>query len=253
MSLVWKSMKIGKSQYPERLQSERKRMVNDASPFAISEAYKAARTNLMFMGDCNRIAFTSSLPNEGKTINCINLAITIAQTGNKVLLIDADLRKPSLHRMFYEQVSPGLSDRLAGLSGETCIRETNYENLFLITAGRIPPNPAELLGSNKMLELLKEVEKDYDFIFLDTPPINLVTDAVILTKVVQGVVFIVREGVTRMDVLKEAINKLEQVNANVLGFLLNEVDAKKKSYRYRYKYNYKYSYSYGPEHDHPLE
>lgn len=203
--------------------------------FSAAESYKVIRTNLIFTlrsKGCKRIIITSSLPGEGKTSNCCNLGITLAQAGLKVLIIDCDLRKPELHKYFRKKSIPGLSDVLADFSTvDKAINDSGYNNLDLIFGGTVPPNPAELLGSNAMDDLLRSISKEYDYILFDTPPVNVVADTTVLTSKSDGVVIIVKEGVTTHPNLKRTVTSLEFAQARILGFILNGVSRHPK-YKY---------------------
>jgi len=165
----------------------------------------------------------------------------MAQTGARVLLIDCDLRKGKLHRFFNFKSMPGLSDVLSGLAAETeVIRNTAYKNLQVIPMGSKPPNPAEMLASVHMEELIGKLAKSYDYIIIDTPPVNVVSDAIGLVKLVDGILFVVRQAVTSHPQIVSAISKYELVNANILGFVLNGTVQKqglksKSGYYYRSK------------------
>lgn len=228
---------------------EKGNIVNEKTSFFISEAYKAIRTNLMFMitkKGCKRILFTSSAPGEGKTTTVLNLAITTAQTGAKVLLVDADLRRPRIHRYMDLHLRGGVSNVLGGFAEPSeVIKKTDYENLDVVTAGPIPPNPSELLVSENMGRFMDELSENYDYIFIDTPPVDLVTDAAIISKFVDGVILVTRQNVTTTVIIDRAIEALEFVNANLIGFILNDVRSGQQSYRYRYKYKYQGKYKYG--------
>lgn len=223
-------------------------LLNAGSSFYISEAYKAARTNLSFVltGEMGKkiACFSSPSPGEGKTTTCANIAITFAQTNARVLIIDADLRKPKMHKTFAVPAQPGLTNLLSGFNTfDEVIKETGYANLDLITAGHIPPNPAELLSSPQMKNILEELSQRYDYIFVDTPPVNVVTDVAALSKYVTGIVMVARQGITTTDSMKRALESLQFVDANILGTILNDINMDKYSYNYRYKYKrskYKY-------------
>ncbi|MEG2570634.1 MAG: CpsD/CapB family tyrosine-protein kinase [Clostridia bacterium] len=235
----------------------RRSLLGAQSTFAANEAYKAARTNLLFTrtGDgCQVIAFTSTFQGEGKTVNCCNLALSVAQNGQKVLIIDADMRRPMIANMFGIPNKTGLSQYLAGIveadakSGDKQlpIVQTEYPNLSVLTSGSVPPNSAELLSSERMKMLLDIVTEKFDYIFIDTPPISVVTDAAVLAQRVQGYVLVVRAGITHMENLRSVVAKMEQLNANVLGFILNDLDAKSGSYKYTgYRSYHKYGYKRG--------
>lgn len=220
------------------------------SPFAVQEAYKTLRTNIMFSipaSGCKVIGLTSSMVSEGKSTNCINLAITFAETGAKVLLIDCDLRRPNIARLLDRQATAGLSNVLAGLvDAGKAIQKTGYASLDVMTSGGLSPNPTELLDSAAMGELLKTQAEHYDYIFLDTPPVNLVSDALILSKYLSGILFVVRQNHSEKGQVKEAIRQLEFAGVKVLGFILNDVREARQG-RYRYHYDYYGGYGYTNE------
>jgi capsular exopolysaccharide synthesis family protein len=216
-------------------------IITKDTAFSVVEEYKAIRTNLMFMSNgkkCPVIAFTSSVANEGKTTTCCNVAITFAQAGFKTLIIDGDMRKGHIHKFFDVRSDKGLSDVLAGLADENYVKETSYKNLYVITGGTIPPNPAELMTSNFMSLLLKELKSDFEYIFIDTPPVLLVTDAVALANKVDGTVVVVRHDYTRTSEVKETVTNLEQVGAPILGIVLNGYNERKSTYKKYYKRDY---------------
>ena len=228
--------------------SDPKKILCQNSPFAVKEAYNAIRTNPLFtqQGEkCPIFVVTSPTANNGKTINSINLAVSFAQMGKRTLLIDADMRNPTIHRMFSISVKNGLSEILAGLTDNISVSKTDVENLSVLTAGKIPPNPAELLSSARMDKLLEFVKEHYDCVFIDTPPINLVTDSTIFAQKVTGYIVIVKTDTTNTHDVKTTVTNIEQIDGNILGFILNDVNSeKKKYYSYYRKYNYNYSYNY---------
>lgn len=207
---------------------------NPKSP--ISETYRVIRTNIQFAGagkQLKYIAFTSSVPGEGKSTTISNLALTMAQDGKKVLLIDNDLRKPMQHKVF-GLLNKGLTNIIAmGLTFDEVVNKDVFPNLDVLTSGPIPPNPSEMLGSEKMSDILKEVGEKYDFILLDLPPILAVTDAAIVGHMADGIVLVVRSGITAPE---EAKKRLEAGHANILGVVLNGVPTEKKGYGYGYYY-----------------
>ena len=230
--------------------SDPKKILCQNSPFAVKEAYNAIRTNLLFtqQGEkCPIFVVTSPTANNGKTINSINLAVSFAQMGKRTLLIDADMRNPTIHRMFSISVKNGLSEILAGLTDNISVSKTDVENLSVLTAGKIPPNPAELLSSARMDKLLEFVKEHYDCVFIDTPPINLVTDSTIFAQKVTGYIVIVKTDTTNTHDVKTTVTNIEQIDGNILGFILNDVNSEKKkyySYYRKYNYNYRYNYNY---------
>lgn len=233
-------------------------VLDENSPFVVKEAYKSARTNLIFLltkeEHHGTVAFTSALPGEGKTLSCANLAITFAQAGSKVLIIDADMRKPQMHNIFECTYTPGLSDVLAGTSDSSCIRKTAVDNLWLLPAGTIPPNPSEMLMSHAFDKLLAAVEAAYNYVFIDLPPVGIVTDAAVVAGKQIGVVLVTRQNVTSKTSLAEAKQSIEQAGGRIIGHLFNDAVNPKGPYGYSRKrrkgnyYKYGYSgYSYGGE------
>lgn len=217
--------------------SIRRQILNKNSSFMAQEAYKSLRASVRFAlrgSGCKRISMTSAMANEGKSITILNLAISVAMDGQRVLLIDADMRRPSQARMLVEKATPGLSNVLAGMVGpEEAIRPEIYPNLDILFSGDVPPNPSELLGSEKMRELIEEMSRKYDYILVDTPPVNLVSDAAIVTNLLDGVLLLVRQGQSRRDELKRAISNLELTGITPMGIVLNGVEQRdSKNYGY---------------------
>ena len=227
--------------------AQRRLLLGPNSSFYIQEAYNTLRTNIRFAipGDgCKRLCLTSGLASEGKSTTILNLAISFAETGSKVLLIDGDMRRPSLARLLIEKVSPGLSNVLAGLCNvEDAIRKEVRPNLDLIFAGEIPPNPLELLGNPKMKEMIEKLSKVYDYILVDTPPVSIVSDACEVANVTDGVLFLVRQNATDKEAVIRGVKQLELSNSRLLGFVMNGImDDGGKGYKYRYRYRYRYKY-----------
>lgn len=224
------------------------KLLSDKSSFSIIESYKSTRTNLMFKllnnEDKKTVVFTSAEPNEGKTTVCINLAVTFAQAGSRVLIIDADMRCPSIHRYLKTQSSPGLSDKIGGFAEDkACVYRTEVENLFVMPAGSPPPNPAELLLSNRMDSFLKVFSNNFDYVFIDAPPVGLVTDAAIAGSKCDGVVFVCRQRFSRKDRIRKSVRALEQVGANIFGFVLNDC-SDNSGYSYSTRHSNRYYSSY---------
>lgn len=207
--------------------AQRRQILNKNTNFAIQEAYKRLRTNIRFSirdQKCKKFCLTSGMAGEGKSITLLNLAISIAQTGKKVLLIDADLRRPAVARLLVEKASPGLSEVLVGeVKAVDAIRPEVYPNLDILFSGEIPPNPSEILSSELMQSLIETSAEKYDYILVDTPPVNVVTDACIIASLLDGVLLLVREGRSKKDAVRQAINNLQLTGANVLGYILNGV------------------------------
>jgi len=216
-----------------------------------SESYRGIRTNILFSSAEKApqvILLSSPGPREGKTMTATNLAITMAQSGSRVMLLDCDLRRPKIHRMFGLKKDRGMTNLLVGNATfeETVVHSKLLSNLDILFSGPVPPNPSEMLGSERMKQLLGELRKHYDRIIIDSPPITAVTDAAILGKIVDGVVLVIRAGQTVREVAKNSVNQLQSVGANVLGAVLNAVDIGKDKYYYYYYYQY-YHYYYGDD------
>lgn len=208
-----------------------------------SEAYRGIRTGILFSSADEPpqvVLVASSGPREGKTITSANIAIAMAQAGGRVLLMDCDLRRPKLHRLFSLERDRGMANLLVGRAGlDDVVIPSAVPNVDLIPSGPIPPNPSELLSSHHMKSLLDEARSRYERIIIDSPPITAVTDAVILSQMVDGVVLVVRAGETHREVIKNGIGQLRAVNARILGAILNGVDMGRDSYYY-YQYYYYY-------------
>ena len=224
-------------------------LLTESDDFQFVESYKALRTNLLFSlpvkegNNCRKLLFTSASPADGKSTTTVNLALTLAETETRVLLIDADMRKPTVHRYFSMDNRVGLSNLLSGMNQKAeCIQAVpQFPNLSVIPSGILPPNPSELLGSSAMEKLLNELEKSYDFILLDTPPVNVVTDALSIAGKMDGVALVVAFGKTTLPEAEQAVEALRFANANVLGTILNRV-VKNKHSRFS-KHGYE-SYNY---------
>lgn len=247
-----------------KVKHDRKHILTDKSGFYIKEAYRSLRTNVNFaLADtegCKMLMVTSSMQSEGKSITALNLAISLAQTDGKVLIIDCDLRRPRLGRLLNLTAPAGLSGVLVD-SGKlsSAIVHSNTHNLDLILAGDIPPNPAELLASGRMQKLLMQMREKYDYVILDSPPVNLVVDGVALSSFCDGVLFVVRADQSERGAVMHGMEQLKYAEANVIGFVFNGVTSETGSgygkYRYRkyakygrygkYKrYGYRYGYGY---------
>ena len=206
----------------------------------IAESYRVLRTNIQFASldkPIKTVLLTSTAPGEGKSTTAANLAIAFAQTGSKVLVLDTDLRRPSLHKVFKISNPLGLVNLLAqNVAIEVALRDVGVPNLKVITSGPIPPNPAEILGSMRMRELLLTLANSFDIIILDSPPVLAVADSTILSSVVDGVVLVVSAAEVSTDKARKAKAQLEGVKANLLGVVLNgmEHDASDDYYYYYY-------------------
>jgi len=223
-------------------------VISESSPFAYVEAYKSLRTNLKFASmsnDLKKIAVTSAIPGEGKSNVVINLAVSLAQEGNKVLVVDCDLRKPIMHK--YLKIRIKNKGVTTVLSGESTLNDSivNFRDIGIsvLCAGLIPPNPAEILASTKMKELIDELSEKYDYVLFDTPPVSVVTDAAVLSRYVDGVVLVVRQGHVTIETAKIAMKNLQAVNAPVIGAIMNDFDTKTVGKASGYYYSYEYDYS----------
>ncbi|GAB4347675.1 MAG: polysaccharide biosynthesis tyrosine autokinase [Candidatus Abyssubacteria bacterium] len=214
----------------------------------VAEAFRSIRTAIAFSsnnGDLKHLIVTSSDRSEGKSMSSINISVVMAQAGKKVLLVDADLRRPRLHKVFGVEPSPGLSNLLVG-EGVTSLEEAvqaveGVDNLYLLPCGPMPPNPAELLQSSRMQQLLEEMGRRFDITILDTPPLVSVTDAAVLCQYVKNVVMIVRSFSTQREIIARAREIISETNSKVLGMVLNNVDVPRGDY-HGYYYGYHYGY-----------
>ena len=218
--------------------AQRRQILNKNTNFAIQEAYKRLRTNIRFCirdQKCKKFCLTSGQAGEGKSITLLNLAISIAQTGKKVLLIDADLRRPAMARLLVEKASPGLSEVLASeVEAVDAIHPGVYPNLDILFSGEIPPNPSEILSSERMVELIETGAEKYDYILVDTPPVNVVTDACVVANLLDGVLLLAWQNRSKKDAVRQALNNLQLTGANVLGYILNGVESDESTYYGRY-------------------
>jgi protein-tyrosine kinase len=219
--------------------SNERNLITFYSPRAvITEQYRTIRTNIEFSSvdeSIKSILVTSSAPGEGKSTTVANLAVVFAQQGKKVLLIDADLRKPTVHYTFQTDNLNGLTNVLTKQSSiEMAVSQTYVENLAVLTSGPIPPNPAELLGSKAMEDLLESVKQEYDVVIFDTPPILAVTDAQILANKCDGTILVVNSGKTVIEPAVRAKELLLSSKGKLLGVVLNQKNVKDSQYYYYY-------------------
>jgi tyrosine-protein kinase Etk/Wzc len=215
-----------------------------------AESFRTFRSNLLFSAvdrPHRSILFTSPLPEEGKTTCAANLAICLSHLGKRVLLVDADLRKSVMHRTFNSKRSPGLVDVLVEDDWQKAlnqaIQNTEVQNLDLLASGRMPPNPNEMIGSEKMGQLIDYVAGRYDFVLFDSPPVLAVSDAMVMARRVDGVLLVVRGGRTTRGSLESVVDTLSQAGTRILGVVLNDVDFKRERYYYYYNYEHYYAYS----------
>ena len=225
------------------------RLISEKTSFAYVEAYKTLRTNFNFL-TANRknrtILITSTLQDEGKSGLAINLAISLVQAGSKVLLIDADMRNPSIHRYLRLKMDAGLGLSTL-LTGDVKVGDcliTTEQGVDVIAGGLIPPNPTELIGSDSMRELLQMASRQYDYVICDTPPVGIITDAAALSPLCDGVLFVIRQKFASRNQVHSALRNLQSVNAKVLGTVMTQYSVRKSGKGYGY-YGYGYGYGYG--------
>lgn len=216
-------------------------MINNPKSVA-SEAYRTLRSNIQFSNYENNlktIVVTSSVPGEGKSTTSLNLSVAFAQLGKKVLLIDADMRKPSIHKRLELSNLTGISTILAGMaefeSAIQILKSDTYE-FSVITSGEIPPNPAEMLNSQKMVQLLDILKSYYDIIIIDSPPVLAVTDSQVMARLTDGLVLVSDIKTTKKKEILEAKNLLDKAQANIIGVVINKVDAENDNNYYYYEY-----------------
>ncbi|HOA16131.1 MAG TPA: CpsD/CapB family tyrosine-protein kinase [Bacillota bacterium] len=229
-----------------RDRKERPAVLVDQAPFHVGEAYNSLRTNIQFLSadkKVKKLVITSSNPMEGKTTVTVNLAISMARAGQKVLALDADLRKPRLAKLFKVPMAPGLTNILIeDMDPSKVIIKSKTYGVDIIPAGPIPPNPSELLGSAKMKALLERLDNQYDYILMDTPPAILMTDAAVLGQNADGVILVVAYKKSTYEMVDDTVSNLRNAGANLVGTVLTDVDMSKMGKGYSYKYRYREYY-----------
>jgi capsular exopolysaccharide synthesis family protein len=223
-------------------------LINHLHPkLIIAEDYRTVRTSILLSHadkPPKSIVFSSALPKEGKSVTVANMAVAFSQLGERVLVVDSDLRKPRLHKIFEAKNGLGLSNYLTGkIPLKDAIQKTSIENIYLIPSGPIPPNPSELLNSKKMKLLLEDKENGFNYIFFDTPPVLAVIDAVILSSITDSTVFIIKAGKTMRKPFLNAVAELTKVGAKILGVVFNELEVKRGDFYFMDYYRY-YKYDY---------
>lgn len=230
---------------------ERKYILGKETDFSISEAYNVLRSNIMFsvIGErCKVISVSSTLPSEGKSINALNVAISFADIGKRVLIIDCDLRKPKLHNLLNIEASPGFSNIIVGdCDIDSAIRRIPELRIDVICSGDIPPVSTRLLESEEVDDFFYYVKRNYDYIFLDTPPIDVVIDSCVLAKHTNGTVFVIRENYAKKEKIINAVKQLEFAGGKVLGYVLNRTVNKKAIHLFGNDYRTEYRYLYEDE------
>ena len=247
-SATEKSLKVFKGENLEH--SLKSRLVTHYDPkSSVAEAYRTLRTNIQFMNPDNPIrtlVVSSAGPGDGKSTTVVNIAITFASLGKKTLLIDSDLRKPILHKVFDISRGPGLTHAMIeDLNDSDIIRATEIPNLYIITCGDIPPNPSEILSSQKLKNFIERMKSEFEIVLFDSPPIIAVTDASVISKMTDAILLVVKAGVTDTRVVARAIELLRQVKTHLIGAVLNGVNITGGYDSYYYYYNYYYYYGDG--------
>jgi capsular exopolysaccharide synthesis family protein len=223
-------------------------LISNGVPPNFAEAFRGLRTNVLFSSaveGARNLVITSTGPGEGKTMVAANLAIGLAQAGQRVLLVDADMRRPRVHEVFRQKQEPGLSNLMVGHTvPSACIRKSNVQGLWLLTGGRIPPNPAELLGSRRFKDFIQSLGDHFDSVIIDSPPAMAVTDAAVAASVATGIVFVVGSEMTSRHAAKTALQQLQSGRAPFLGVVLNRVDFERNAYYYSHYYRREYAQYY---------
>ena len=227
----------------------KKEIVTSVDPKSpVSEVFRTLRTNLQYINKndgAQTILLTSTIQGEGKSFVAGNLAVTFAQADKRVIIIDTDMRRPRQHKMFNTDMYPGLSNFLSGVNVnrsshkielDECIYKTKVNNLSLMPAGNIPPNPSELLQSDKLEELIEKLKENFDVIIFDGPPTLLVTDAPIVSRMVDATILVVSQKKTKIEDLKEVTNRIRRVGGKIAGVVLNNVEVSAKKYSEKYYY-----------------
>ena len=227
----------------------KKEIITSTDPKSpVSEVFRTLRTNLQYLNKKNgaqTILLTSTLQGEGKSFVAANLAVTFAQARKKTIIVDTDMRKPRQHKLFNSDMYPGLSNYLAGINIsrgshkinlKECIYKTKITNLYILPAGNIPPNPSELLQSEKLGQLVKILKNEYDVVIFDGAPCLLVTDASLVSRLVDATVLVISQGKTKADDLREVKNRIRRVGGRVAGVVLNRIKISGKRYGEKYYY-----------------
>lgn len=207
-----------------------------------TEAYRVIRTSIQFAQagkELKTLAVTSCTPNEGKSMTIANLAVVLTQAGNSVLLLDCDMRNPTVHKNFGLSNKLGLSSCISmGTALSDAVQKTSIEGLYALTGGVIPPNPSELLGSEQMKNVLQRAKEQYDYVLIDTPPVMPVTDALIVSRFVDGMILVIASAEVKVEMARDVKNQLVNAGANILGVVLNKVRSEHHGYGYGYYYYY---------------
>jgi len=225
--------------------------INDKVPQNFAEAFRGVRTSVTFASaeeGSRSLLVTSTQPTEGKTVVAVNLALALAQGGQRVLLVDGDMRKPRVHELLNVKQAPGLSSLLVGKAkANDAVHRSGAANLWVLPAGPLPPNPAELLGSTRLAELLKSLLGHFDWVIIDSPPVMAVTDASVIAHRTTGVVFVVGSEQVNRQMARTAVERLLAAKATILGAVLNRADVQRNPYYYAQYYKQEYAGYYSAE------
>jgi capsular exopolysaccharide synthesis family protein len=223
-------------------------LITSGAPATFAEAVRAIRTAVIFSSaaeGARSVLITSTAPHEGKTLVSSNLACALAQSDQRTLIIDGDMRRPRVHEVFKAPCEPGLSNVLVGTSElHEAVRSTGIPNLYILPAGHLPPNPAELLGSNKYAEVLNDLRHQFDWIIVDAPPVMAVTDACVIAHRATGVLFVVGAEMTARRTATFALDQLRAAKAHFIGAVLNRADVQRHAYYYAPYYRKDYTQAY---------
>lgn len=240
----------------QKKQARPEQLFGDKLSFAATEAYKLLRTNLFFClpasegRTCPVVGITSAVQGEGKSTTAINLAYMLAEDGKRICLIEGDMRAPTFNKRLNLNRKDGLSQVLAGMQTDpkAIFSTALHENLSVIPAGEMPPNPAELLGSERMAKLIGLLKGVYEYIIIDLPPITVVADALAVSGVLDGIVVVVQDGTTTRRQLNDSMQRLNVIKSKILGFVVTRADSGRGRYgKKKYGYGYYYGYGYGHE------
>ena len=230
-------MKRKKNSKTDKLTKSGTFILTEDSPFSVKEAYKALRTNVTFSLPGNEskcIGFTSAERAEGKSTNAINLGISFAQIGKRVVLLDCDMRLPTVASKLKLQQNPGLSDLLVGEASARDVMRHYMTNMDIIPSGQIPPDPTGLLSSDLIAKLIEKLKEAYDYVLIDLPPVTTVTDAAILSRCIDGFLLVVRHEATQFNDINEMFRQLELADSKILGFIYNDAPVETKKYYSHY-------------------
>ena len=230
-------MKRKKNSKTDKLMKSGTFILTEDSPFSVKEAYKALRTNVTFSLPGNEskcIGFTSAERAEGKSTNAINLGISFAQIGKRVVLLDCDMRLPTVASKLKLQQNPGLSDLLVGEASARDVMRHYMTNMDIIPSGQIPPDPTGLLSSDLIAKLIEKLKEAYDYVMIDLPPVTTVTDAAILSRCIDGFLLVVRHEATQFNDINEMFRQLELADSKILGFIYNDAPVETKKYYSHY-------------------